>query len=258
MDLATIIGALSGLLVIVIAIALGGDFGSFINVPSILIVVGGGLAVTVMRFPLANVLSALALGASVAFKNKKDTPKDKIDKLVELAELVRKNGPLALENAEIDDPILKKGAQMVADGYEEDVLIGMLELERDLYLQRLSEAALIYKQFGDAAPAFGMIGTLVGLVQMLSTMDDPAAIGPSMAVALLTTLYGAVLSNAIALPISDKLDTKSKLEEVNQTLAIDGITHLRANRAPQLVKEMLLAYLPEKERHLAESDIAVA
>ncbi len=258
MDIATIVGAIAGLLVIVIAIAIGGDFGSFINVPSLLIVVGGGLSVTVMRFPISNVLSALALGTSVAFKNRKDTPKDKIDKLVELADLVRKSGPLALENAEIDDPILKKGAQMVADGYEEEVLIGMLELERDLYLQRLDEAARIYKQFGDAAPAFGMIGTLVGLVQMLSTMDDPAAIGPSMAVALLTTLYGAVLSNAIALPISDKLATKAKLEEVNQTLSIDGITHLRANRAPQLIKEMLLAYLPEKERQIAQMEMAAA
>ena len=94
---------------------------------------------------------------------------------------------------------------MVADGYEEEMLTGILERERDLYLERLSEASRIYKQLGDAAPAFGMIGTLVGLVQMLSTMDDPSAIGPSMAVALLTTLYGAIIANVIALPISDKL-----------------------------------------------------
>ncbi len=198
------------------------------------------------------------MGGKVAFTHKKDTPKDKIDNIVELAELIRKDGPLALENAQIDDEILKKGSQMVADGYEEEMLVDILERERDLYLQRLDEAGRIYKQLGDAAPAFGMIGTLVGLVQMLSTMDDPSAIGPSMAVALLTTLYGAVLANVIALPISDKLSTKGKLEEVNQTLTIDGISHLRANRSPQLIKEMLLAYLPEKERHLAELEMAGA
>jgi chemotaxis protein MotA len=192
----------------------------------------------------------------VAFTSKKGSPIEMIDAIVALADLVRKNGPLALEGAEVDDAILKKGAQMVADGYEEDMLVEMLERERDLFLQRLSEAASIYKALGDAAPAFGMIGTLVGLVQMLSTMDDPSAIGPAMAVALLTTLYGAIIANLIALPLSDKLATKGKLEEINQTLAIDGVTHLRANRSPQLIKEMLIAYLPEKERHLVEAEMA--
>ncbi len=256
MDFATIVGAVAGIIVILIAIFLGGDFGTFVNIPSFLIVVGGGLSVTVMRFPLANVASALAMGAKIAFTHKKSSPKDKIDNIIELAELIRKDGPLALENAEINDAILKKGSQMVADGYEEEMLVGILERERDLYLERLSEASRIYKQLGDAAPAFGMIGTLVGLVQMLSTMDDPSAIGPSMAVALLTTLYGAIIANVIALPISDKLATKSKHEEVNQTLTIDGVSHLRANRSPQLIKEMLLAYLPEKERHIAEMEMA--
>jgi len=258
MDIATIVGVIAGTLVVAIAIVIGGDVGTFLNIPSLLIVVGGGLSVTVMRFPIANVVSALILGAKVAFTHKKSSPKDKIDNIVELAELVRKNGPLALENAEVEDVMLKKGSQMVEDGYEEEVLVGMLELERDLFLTRIEEASLIYKQLGDAAPAFGMIGTLVGLVQMLSTMDDPSAIGPAMAVALLTTLYGAVLANLIALPISDKLATKGKLEEINQTLAIDGITHLRNNRSPQLIQEMLLAYLPEKERTLVEAEMAAA
>ena len=258
MDIATIAGIIAGTLVVAIAIIIGGDVGTFLNIPSLLIVIGGGLSVTIMRFPISNVITALGMGAKIAFTHKKATPKDKIDNIVELAELVRKNGPLALENAEIDDSLLKKGAQMVADGYEEEVLISMLERERDLYLERVDEASRIYKQLGDAAPAFGMIGTLVGLVQMLSTMDDPSAIGPSMAVALLTTLYGAVLANLVALPISDKLSTKAKLEEINQTLAIDGITLLRANRSPQLVREMLIAYLPEKQRNIVDAEVAPA
>jgi len=256
MDIATIIGIVAGSIIIGAAILTGGNPSGFIDMASFLIVIGGGVSATIIRYPIANVFSALLMGAKVAFTTKKGTPKEQIDKICELAELVRKNGPLALEGADVSDPILKKGAQMVADGYEEEVLIEMLERERDLYLERLSEASSIYKALGDAAPAFGMIGTLVGLVQMLGSMDDPSAIGPSMAIALLTTLYGAVLANLIALPIADKLATKGKLEEINQTLAIDGVTHLRANRSPQLIKEMLLAYLPDKQRHLVEAEMA--
>ena len=246
MDIATIIGIVSGAIVVAIAILLGGDFGTFVNVPSILIVVGGGFAATVIRFPLANVFSALALGGKVAFTHKKTSAKDMIGEIARLAEIVRKDGPLGLEGAEINEDLLKKGSQMVADGYDPDVIRGMLERERDLFLERLSEGARIYKSIGDAAPAFGMIGTLVGLVQMLSTMDDPSTIGPSMAVALLTTLYGAVIANLIALPIADKLGNKAVLEELNQTLALDGIMQLRDNKSPALIRELLVAYLPEK------------
>ncbi|GBF27398.1 chemotaxis protein PomA [bacterium MnTg02] len=248
MDIATIIGIVSGAIVVAIAILLGGDFGTFVNVPSILIVVGGGFAATVIRFPLANVFSALALGGKVAFTHKKTSAKDMIGEIARLAEIVRKDGPLGLEGAEINEDLLKKGSQMVADGYDPDVIRGMLERERDLFLERLSEGARIYKSIGDAAPAFGMIGTLVGLVQMLSTMDDPSTIGPSMAVALLTTLYGAVIANLIALPIADKLGNKAVLEELNQTLALDGIMQLRDNKSPALIRELLVAYLPEKQR----------
>ena len=258
MDFATILGIIAGAIVVLIAIMLGGEFGTFINVPSVLIVVGGGFSATIIRFPLANVLKALVLGGQVAFTQKKLDPKDMIDELVEMADVIRKDGPLGLEGRELAHECLEKGAQMVADGYEPAMIQEMMERERDLYLERLDEAKRIYKAIGEAAPAFGMIGTLVGLVQMLSTMEDPAAIGPAMAVALLTTLYGAVISNLIALPIADKLGGKSKIEEINSTLAIDGVMQLRANKSPTLVREMLMAYLPEKQRHLIEAEMATA
>ncbi len=248
MDIATIAGIVAGAVIVGIAILMGGDPGTFINVPSILIVIGGGFAATVIRFPLANVFSALILGAKVAFTHKKTSPKEMIDEITILAEIIRKEGPLGLENAEIKEVLLQKGSQMVADGYDLEVIRANLERERDLYIERLDEGARIYKSLGDAAPAFGMIGTLVGLVQMLSTMDDPSTIGPSMAVALLTTLYGAVLANLVALPIADKLNNKMSLEELNQTLALDGIVQLRENKSPQLIQESLIAYLPEKQR----------
>ena len=258
MDIATIIGIVAGAIIVGAAIVIGGDPITFVNVPSFLIVVGGGLAATVIRFPLTNVFQALILGGKVAFTHKKVEPKDMIEEITGLAEIVRKDGPLGLENAEITFDSVKKGAQMVADGYEPNVISAMMERERDLYLERLDEGQRIYKAIGDAAPAFGMIGTLVGLVQMLSTMDDPSTIGPSMAVALLTTLYGAVIANLIALPISDKLSAKSKIEDISQTLAIDGILQIRDSKNPAIIKEMLMAYLPEKQRVLMEAEAAMA
>ncbi|MEM7619080.1 MAG: MotA/TolQ/ExbB proton channel family protein [Pseudomonadota bacterium] len=260
MDIATIAGIGAGTVIVAIAILIGGDVGSFVNLPSILIVIGGGFAATIIRFPLANIFSAFALGGAVAFTHKKVSPMDMINEITTLAEVIRKEGPLGLENVEISQELLQKGSQMVADGYELDIIRTMLERERDLFLERLDEGARIYKALGDAAPAFGMIGTLVGLVQMLSTMDDPSTIGPSMAVALLTTLYGAIIANLIALPISDKLNNKAAIEEVNQTLALDGILQLRENKSPQLIREALIAYLPSKERAaiLADAEAAAA
>ena len=248
MDLATILGIAAGTCVVALAIFMGGNAQTFVSLPSILIVVGGGFAATVIRFPLANVFHALILGGKVAFTHKKKSPNEIINEVAGLAEVIRKSGPLGLEGQDIDDEFLSKGAQMVADGYEAHIIREMLERERDLNLDRLEEGQRIYKAIGDAAPAFGMIGTLVGLVQMLSTMDDPSTIGPSMAVALLTTLYGAVIANLIALPIADKLGTKGKIEDVNQTLSLDGVMLLRENKSPAIIREMLVAYLPEKQR----------
>lgn len=244
---------------VAVAIMIGGDAGTFVNIPSVLIVIGGGFAATVIRFPLKNVFQALILGSKVAFTHKHSDPKHMIDRIAELAEVVRREGPLALDNMEIDDPFLSKGAQYVADGYDPVFIQESLELERDQTLARLDEGQRIYKAIGDAAPAFGMIGTIVGLVQMLSNMEDPSTIGPAMAVALLTTLYGAVIANLVALPISDKLATKGKITEVSATLTIDGVMQLAAGKNPNLIREMLVAYLPEKARtQLAAAEAAAA
>ncbi len=258
MDIATIAGIIAGSVVVAIAILMGGDVGTFVNSPSVLIVVGGGAAATFIRFPLKVVFQAVALGGKVAFTHKQAYPMEMIEQIAVLAEKARREGPLALDNLEIDDPFLKKGAQFVADGYEAAFIKESLELERDQNLKQLDEGQRIYKAIGDAAPAFGMIGTIVGLVQMLSNMEDPSTIGPAMAVALLTTLYGAVIANLIALPIADKLSTKGKIVDVSQTLTIDGVMQLSAGKNPNLIREMLVAYLPEKARSkiLAEDSAA--
>lgn len=248
MDLGSIIGIVAAFVVVVIAILLGGNITQFIDIPSVLIVVGGGLAATLVRFPLAGIGSAFVVGSKVAFTHKKTNPRDLIEEITRLADTVRKSGPLGLESVEVSDATLAKGVQYIADGYEMDFIRETMERERDLFLDRLREGRKVFKALGDSAPAFGMIGTLVGLVQMLATMDDPSTIGPSMAIALLTTLYGALISNIICLPLVDKLDSKFETEEVNQTLVIDGVLQIRQNKSPALIRDMLIAYLPEKVR----------
>ena len=248
MDIATIAGILAGSIIVFVAIFLGGDIVTFINLPSFLIVIGGAMAATFIRFPLSIVFTALSIGGKIAFTHKKTNPRDTIDEIASLADVVRKKGPLGLEEIEISDPFLSKGIQYIADGYEGTFILESMERERDLALERLDDGQRIFKSIGDAAPAFGMIGTLVGLVQMLSTMDDPSTIGPAMAVALLTTLYGAIVANLVALPIADKLGVKSKAMDINSTLAIDGIMQIRENKSPNLIRELLISYLPEKHR----------
>lgn len=248
MDLATIIGMVAGSAVVMVAIFIGGNMSQFIDVPSILIVFGGGLAATLIRFPLAGIMGAFVVGGKVGFTHKKLEPRDLVEQITEMADIVRKSGPLGLENVEISDATLAKGIQYIADGYEGDFIRESMERERDLYLERLSEGKRVFKALGDSAPAFGMIGTLVGLVQMLANMDDPSTIGPSMAIALLTTLYGALISNLICLPLVDKLDAKFDTEELNQTLVIDGVMQIRESKSPAIIREMLIAYLPEKAR----------
>ncbi|GGB32191.1 flagellar motor protein PomA [Roseibium aquae] len=253
MDLATLIGIVGAFGIVVTAIFLGGSFGQFVDVPSILIVVGGGLAATLIRFQLSDIAAAFATGFKVALQGKSASPRDLIEEISHLGEIVRKSGPLGLENVDVSDPILGKGVQYIADGYDIEFIKESMERERDLQLTRLSEGKRVFKALGDSAPAFGMIGTLVGLVQMLANMDDPSAIGPSMAIALLTTLYGALISNIICLPIVDKLDAKFDGDELNQTLIIDGVMQIRESKSPALIREMLIAYLPGKDREALEA-----
>ncbi|MBV6657185.1 MAG: MotA/TolQ/ExbB proton channel family protein [Devosiaceae bacterium] len=254
MDLATIIGIVAGLGVVVTAMLLGGSIGQFIDLPSILIVIGGGLAATLIRFPLSGIGQAFMLGGKEAFKHKKQNSMELVEEIAELGDIVRKSGPLGLESVEVSHPMLQKGTQYVTDGFEPSFIRESLERERDLSLERLSEGQRVFKALGESAPAFGMIGTLVGLVQLLANMDDPSTIGPAMAIALLTTMYGAIIANLVCLPIADKLESKFAVEEVNLSLIIDGISQVRENKSPALIREMLLAYLPDKQRNeLAEA-----
>jgi chemotaxis protein MotA len=155
---------------------------------------------------------------------------------------------IALDGIEIGHDLLKKGVQLCVDGMTFEFVKDALSRDRDLYIERHEEGERIFRAIGDAAPAFGMIGTLVGLVQMLGNMEDPQTIGPAMAIALLTTLYGALISNLVALPIADKLASKAQLEYVLRTLVIEGTLHIQNRTNPDIMVEFLSAYLPEGQR----------
>jgi chemotaxis protein MotA len=248
MDIATGLGLLAGAVVLCTLILMGGDLRMFLDMHAAIVIFGGSFAATLIRFPLTSIFHGLPLGARFAFSMRRITQRELVDEIAALADIARKQGPLGLEKVETEDPFLAKGIRFVADGYDSGFIRDNLERDRDNFLTHLDEGQKIYRAVGDCAPAFGMIGTLIGMVQMFANMTDPSKLGPYMATALLATLYGAVLANLICLPIADKLHGKLLDEETNRTLIIDGILMIRDSKSPALVREMLLAYLPEKHR----------
>ena len=247
MDLATLLGLVGAVLIIAAAIVLGGDPGIFLNIPSLLIVGGGTLAVTLTRVTLKQFFGSFKIGMR-AFFNKTTPPESLIAEAVELAQISRKEGILALEGREIAHPFLERGINLCIDGHPPDVVQQMLSKDINLTIERHDTGVKMFKAIGDAAPAMGMIGTLIGLVQMLSNMDDPKAIGPAMAIALLTTLYGAVIANAFALPIAEKLKGISNAEKLNKHLILESISSIQAALNPRVMEEMLMNFLPESKR----------
>jgi chemotaxis protein MotA len=258
MDITTGVGLLAGGAVIVTLILMGGDLRMFYDMHAIIIIFGGSISATLIRFPLSAMLHGLPLGARFAFTLRQVTQRELVEEIAALAEIARKQGPIGLEKAETEDPFLAKGIRFVADGYDVDFIRDNLERDRDNFLTHLDEGQKIYRAIGDCAPAFGMIGTLIGMVQMFANMTDPSKLGPLMAIALLATLYGALVANLFCLPIADKLHGKLVDEETNRTLIIDGVLMIRDAKSPTLVREMLLAYLPEKHRHAEAEELAPA
>lgn len=251
MDIASLVGIIGAFGIVIAAMVTGGDIGVFVNVPSLLIVIGGSLFVVLMKFPLAHFL-AVGKVVGKAFKFKSVKPEDIIAETVDLADAARKGGLLSLEDKEVSTDFMQRGIQLLVDGHDPDIVKALLNKEKGLTTERHEYGSDIFKAIGDVGPGMGMIGTLVGLVQMLSNMSDPKSIGPAMAVALLTTLYGAMLATMFALPVSDKLDVRKAEEELNQSLIIDGLLAIQAGQNPRVIEQMLRNYLPEKKRAVAE------
>jgi chemotaxis protein MotA len=250
-DLATIIGIIGAFAIVVMAMVLSGGVGVFIDVPSVLIVIVGSIFVVMMNFGLSQFLGAMKV-AGKAFSFKLSDPAELIDEIVELADVARKGGLLSLEGKEVSNDFLEAGIQLLVDGHDPEVVKKLLNKDAGLAHERHKSGASIFKAMGDVAPAMGMIGTLIGLVAMLSNMDDPKSIGPAMAVALLTTLYGAVLANMVALPMSAKLELRSGEEALIKNLVIDALLAIQAGQNPRVIDSMLRNYLPEGSRVKAD------
>ena len=247
MDLATLIGFIAASSIIAAAIFLGGSAGLFFNVPSLLVVMGGTIGAVLMQFSLAQFLGAFKVAMQALF-HEVSSPIELIDTTLDLANVARKSGLLALEEKDTGNSFYQMGIQMLVDGHEPQIVRQTMVSEMNLTVERHERGQKIFKAIGDVAPAMGMIGTLIGLVQMLSSMDDPKSIGPAMAVALLTTLYGAMIANMFAIPVSEKLGLRSGEEKMIKSMIIDSVAGIQEGRNPRVIEGMLKTYLPVSKR----------
>lgn len=247
MDLATLIGLIGGLAIVAMAMVLSGGLGIYMDMPSVLIVIVGSVFVVMMQFGLGQFLSAFKV-AIKAFMFKTSDPEELIVEVVELADTARKGGLLSLEGREVSNEFLQNGIQLLVDGHDPDVVKTLMAKDMNQAMERHETGARIFGALGAVAPAMGMIGTLIGLVAMLSNMDDPKSIGPAMAIALLTTLYGAMIANMIAIPIKDKLMLRRGEEAMIKRLVIDALLAIQGGQNPRVIDSMLRNYLPAGAR----------
>jgi chemotaxis protein MotA len=228
---------------------MGGDFGWFVNPPSMMIVGGGTMGATLLAYPLGEVMSVIGVAKNVIL-HQSQSANDLVNLIVDFAKKARREGILSFESQlkEIDDPFLVKGLQLAIDGMESTAIEEIMSTEIQFIEERHSLGSEIFSTMGTFAPAVGMLGTIIGLVQMLMQMDDPSQIGGPMAVALLTTFYGTLLANLLFLPISGKLKTRSKQEILIKTMAMEGIISIQAGDNHRIVEQKLKAFISPKAR----------
>ena len=253
MDLGTVIGIVLSFGLVVSAILTGSSLIIFISVPSFLIVIGGTIGAALVNYPMGHVIGVVGVIKNTFFSSL-DSPSDIIEQFKDYANRARREGILSLEPIlkEIDDDYMRKGLQLTVDGLEPQTIQDILETEITYLQDRHALGAEVVAVLGTMAPAMGMIGTVIGLVQMLQTMSDPSSIGPAMAVALLTTLYGAILANLVFNPMSGKLKTRSKEEVLIRELIMEGILSISKGENPRIIEEKLNSYLPPKDRLVSD------
>jgi chemotaxis protein MotA len=247
MDIATVSGLVLVIVAIIGSILSGGDITAFMDVPSTLVVGLGVIGGTLIKWPIEVVKNLVAVIMKTIFFTPAD-PKETIEEISNLAETARRESIFALEKVEVDDAFLKKAMMLAADNRPPEVIKSILQLEIDALEDRHGVGVDVLDGVGADGPAFGMIGTLIGLVIMLQNLSDQAAIGPAMAVALLTTFYGAVLANAFALPMKNKVKFRSSREVLKMNIIVAGTLGIVAGENPRLIKEKLSAFLPPSQR----------
>lgn len=245
----TIIGLVIAFISVGLSIVLGGDPLALINIPSIIVVFGGAGGAVIAAFPISKMTKAHTVILKSVFNETPDI-EGVIRDLVKFAEIARREGILSLENhiGDMKEEFVVRGIKMAVDGTDPELIRVIMETELEGLMDRHMQGKMILDQFAKYAPAFGMIGTLLGLIFMLGSMEDPAAIGPSMAVALITTLYGAIIANAFAGPLADKLYQNDQAEVLMKTVIIAGVMAIQSGDNPRVVESKLLTYLPPSAR----------
>lgn len=254
MDISLVVGIVAGVVLIFGGIFLnGGGLGAFLDLPSILIVLGGTIASTMVHFKLDQVLGVIGLARVALAKGETRTPREVIRLLVSFAEKARREGLLAMEEEaeNLDDEFLRKGIRLVVDGTDPETVRQILDIEVTFLEDRHRTGQQIFEHMGAMAPAFGMIGTLIGLVIMLGNLDDPETIGPAMAIALITTFYGSLLANLVFIPIAGKLRVRNEEEVLLREVMIEGILSIQAGENPHIVEQKLQSFLSPKARREA-------
>ena len=249
MSFSTLIGLIAGIAIVLTAMAMGSSITMFINMPGMMIVVGGTVAATMIRYSMADSFKAIGMSFSVLKVSSEIKDFNEIvDVTEDLLRLVRGKGVLAMESYEVNNQFYQIGIRMIVDGYSLELVKQTLREKNKLLIEKAETSAGVFRSVGDAAPAFGMIGTLVGLIQMLSNLSDPSAIGPSMAVAMLTTLYGAMIANLFALPIADKIESWTQNESERELLIIEAIESIGQGHNPSVMRDLLSPFLQANKK----------
>ena len=247
MDLGSIIGLIGGSGLLLSAVMMGGPLGLFINIPSFLIVVGGSLAAAFITYEMKDVITAIKAGVFV-FKNTQDDPNNLIKDIISIANVCRKQGMMKASSIKTESKFIKQATEMIADQVDEEIVRMTMSTEQDAMKKRHKLCQDVWDKLALYAPAFGMIGTLIGLVQMLANLADPSTIGPAMSVALITTLYGALAANLFYTPIAGKLKRRTMVEMINLEIIFEGAISIMDSCNPRLVHKKLSAFLPESDR----------
>lgn len=257
MDLGLIFGVVATWVLIFWALVAGGQIGIYVDIPSVILVCGTSFTIMFFAFPTGNVKQLIKV-VKRAFASDNRKIDQLIEELVSYAEIARRDGILSLENAtrNMNDPFIVRGIQMAVDGTDPELIEQVMDNELDSLMERHSIGKAMFDGIGKYAPAFGMIGTLVGLVAMLANMSDPSAIGAGMAVALITTLYGALIANAIAIPLADRLALRSSEEVLYKTIIIKGVMAIQSGDNPRTVEQKLRAFLSPSQRPEQTRDAA--
>jgi chemotaxis protein MotA len=253
MDISTVAGMILGVAFLIVGIMINGTLGTYYDLASIMITLGGTFAATLISFPLPKFMETLRSVKHI-FLVREMNAAQAIDRIIELANVARKEGLLALEEAamQLDDDFLKKGILLIVDGTDPELVRNILETELSFVEERHGTGQSLFETMGSLAPAFGMIGTLIGLINMLRTLDDPSSVGPNMAVALVTTFYGAVLAYLFFLPMARKLKIRSKEEILLKEILVEGMLSIQAGENPRIIEEKLVAFLSPKLRERAK------